>query len=62
MVFVLSKFSGVSELQNDWDFSSVQTAIAIGSLRSYLAKTIMLSMFFFPRAAVVEDRFHGSLK
>lgn len=62
MVFVLSKFSGITELQNDWDFSSVQIAIATGSLRSYLAKTIMLSMFFSPRAAVVEDRVHGSLK
>lgn len=44
-----------------WDFSSVQTATAIGS-KELLSQDHHAQHVFLSQGAVVEDRFHGSLK
>lgn len=62
MVFVLSNSPVSVSYRTVWDFSSVCGLPLMLALRSNLAKTIVLSMFSSPRAAVVEDRVHGSLK
>lgn len=43
-------------------FFCVLIAIVDVGVRSYLAKTTVVSVLFSPRVVVVEDGFHGSFR